>query len=174
VPLAELVADALTGPEGVDEPLDESDDTGVSLRVAVLDASDSGRRGLSSRRAGLWTKRTPSRKTTVMHCPWASHYDADEGLTELDAEAVPDEDVVGEALSVLVSVLDGVSVGAVEPELEAEADVDWPLVTEIDAEALSLPVPLGVSAADSVLLGLAVTVPVAVSKLEPLPEAVCE
>ena len=89
-------------------------------------------------------------------------------------EAVPDEDVVGEALSVLVSVLDGVSVSAVEPELEAEADVDWPLVTETDAEALALPVPLGVSAADSVLLGLAVTVPVAVSKLEPLPEAVCE
>ena len=98
----------------------------------------------------------------------------DEGLTELDAEAVPDEDGVGEALSVLVSVLDGVSVGTVEPELEAEADDDWPLVTETDAEALALEVPLGVSAADSVLLGLAETVPVAVSKLEPLPEAVCE
>ena len=94
----------------------------------------------------------------------------DEGLTELEAEAVPDADVVGEALSVLVPVSEGVSVGAVEPELEAEADDDLPLVEDTEAEALALGVPLGVSPAEDEPLGLAETVLVAVSRLELLPE----
>jgi hypothetical protein len=43
-------------------------------------------------------------KTNGDALPVGEPLNTDEGLTELDAEAVPDEDVVGEALSVLVSV----------------------------------------------------------------------
>jgi hypothetical protein len=173
VPLTELVPDALDGPEGVDEPLAESDGAGVPLEVAVLE---------------LVTEDDEDRleeggAVSVEEAVYEDDSEAllvgelvtmDEGLIELDAELVPEEDAVSKALSVLVPVPVGVTVGAVEPELDGEADDVWPLVDETDADALVLGEPLAVAAADNELLGLVEAVPVPESKLELLPEADCE